>query len=115
MLTTIVSILFALLATVTPSDIPIRFEILGESATYTNTEEMFDANPVAYGITDINGRVVESSQTAQEPHQDDPGDLSFRVYLPSANMAKPAQKLTTDGVSNATGAGGSGQMRMDRY
>lgn len=52
------ALLFALLATLIPSDIPIRFEILGPSATLTNTEQMFDAMP------------AESPVAAQERPQD---------------------------------------------
>jgi hypothetical protein len=100
------AILFAVLTLINPAtDIPYRLQMLGPSATYTNTEQMFSANPTAYGLTEVDGVVIESPQTAQEPQQDDPGDLSYRVYLPSANMAKPAQKITEDGIRNAMGAG----------
>ncbi len=90
MLTTIVTILFAILATVTPSDIPIRFEILGPSATYTNTESMFDALP------------TESPQAAQEPQR---ADYDYHVYLPMSSRPIPDTRITADQIRNATGAG----------
>ncbi len=84
------ALLFALLATLIPSDIPIRFEILGPSATYTNTEEMFDALP------------TESPVTAQEGPQD---IYNFHVYLPMGSKPMPDTRITPAQVRNATGAG----------
>ncbi len=90
MLTYITALLFALLATVTPSDIPIRFEILGPSATYTNTEEMFDA------------MTAESPVAAQERPQD---VYNYHVYLPIGSKPIPVERITPQQIRNATGAG----------